>query len=172
MMLMQLMQKQKLQDNMIIWQLDPKEIIDEIEHYLRGEKLVSNPDTKKREWVAWGNPLMAEEGIKTIISLLRARLNKVLVLSNLPDDQVRRIALEVRWDIIDLLFMMYKEWQIRKEYLSAIVKFIDHEVYALLRRAFEDGERNKIYTTQQYVKHEVSDTRDKENKGFFGFLKQ
>ena len=170
--LMQLLQQQKDRENMIIWQLDPREIIEEIEHFLRGEKLGINKETNKREWMAWGEPLMTESGIKTIITLLRSRLNKVLVLSNLDDEQVMRIALETRLDIIQLLFTMGDEWKIRREFLSSIRAFIDHQVYTLLRRAYQDGERGKIYTAQQYVKQEIIDDRQQEKRGFFGLFKR
>jgi len=170
--LMQLMQQQRINENMIIWQLDPKEIIEEIEHYLRGERLGLDPKTKKRAWEKWGDAMLPEEGIKAVVTELRARLNKVVVLSNLDDASVKRMAMDCRLGIARLLFMKCKDWKIDYSYLSLIVHFIDDQVYSLLMRARNDGEREKIYTTQQYVKQEIVDNRDQQKTGGFSLFKR
>ena len=68
--------------------------------------------------------------------------------------------------------MKCKDWKIDYSYLSLIVHFIDDQVYSLLMRARNDGEREKIYTTQQYVKQEIVDNRDQQKTGGFSLFKR
>ena len=57
--------------------LDPAFVIERVRRNLKGE--VQNPLTK--EWEQWGKPMMNEDGLKEIVSLLDSYVNRNTLLS-------------------------------------------------------------------------------------------
>ncbi len=118
------------------------DLIERIEHMLRGEFFngITNKFEKQHE-----DPLVNEEGIFRIMSIIRSHIHKHLHLTNFSEEDVRRLAYEVCMALIDLLAINQEVFGIKKSDLTIIKTNIDHMVYTALRRAYQQGERRAIF---------------------------
>ena len=98
--------------DLIRYILSSERELEELEHNLKGETRIG------RKWVKTGRPLLNKDGIKDLLTFVAAHLSKTLRTSNLSEEDVRRIALEIRENFIDLLFLKWKQWDVKKEKLS------------------------------------------------------
>ena len=134
----------------LIWKVDPEDVIDEIIHYLRGDfwdndnrKWIINKDKERR--------LCNDIGIAAIEATLRGCLNKNLILTNLDQDMINKMALENALNFIRLLYTSWERFDIKRENLTLILQIIDTNVYATLRRSKEGFFVNHLSTTQRYI---------------------
>src|SRR3990167_3389378 len=86
--------------NLIQWQLDPEDVITNLEHTLLGHR--RNPDTLEWEGQAC-EALCNDKGVRALMSVVRMHLNKVVELSNLNEIDVKRMAAESRNAYVKLI---------------------------------------------------------------------
>jgi hypothetical protein len=159
---------QREQDaNLTIWQLTSQDIFLELEHDLRGE--VFNEKTKKWEQKKGGKRLMTEEGIRTVMSVVRSKVNKNTFLSNLTDDDIAIIMKDLCLSITTLLYEKYEEFEIDTVFLELIHDKIVHFTFFALKRALNQGERLFLGRSQQTRETIIRDERA-EKGGFLGGL--
>lgn len=153
--------------DLIQWQLDTSDVIIELEHNLKGE--VWNP--KKKVYEKRGEAVINEDGVKSIITDVAAKLNKNIILSNLNEADVYRIAEETRANIARKIFLRYEDFGIKKANFDTIVQLVDHQVFCALKRAYNEGERRFLGKTQSRVE-KITTERNKGGRGswipFFG----
>ena len=136
------------------WGLEIEDVVDNLEHNLRGEFW----DKTVKKWVKKGIILMNDKGINFISTLVRSRLGRHIAMSDLEEEDVRRIALEVCSDVADVLEDKWREFGVELSYLETIVDIVDHIVYITLRRAYHGGERVFIKDIAPEERRVVSDT--------------
>lgn len=141
------------------WQLSTSDLIEDLEHDLKGETF--NRETN--QWVIGKTRFVNDEGVKAIMSILTARINKNTILSNLNENEISRIMIDFSRDLIDLFFMRREEYDISKEHLDLLLRKIVDFVYISLKRAFEEGERQFLKHTERRT--EVYKVGDEEKKG-------
>lgn len=130
------------------WQLDPEEIIFALEHYLKGDYY----DKKEDKFVnVPSHRMMNDMGVRAVISIVRSKLNKNIILSNLTAEDVRRLAKENRLNIINMIYLKYRDYDIEKHNFDTVVQMVDGLVYATLRRAYNEGERVYLGKTRSSV---------------------
>ena len=133
-------------EGLMKWQLEPNDIIEELEHYFKGELWtnkgwVSNPDMR----------LMNNKGVHKFLTILRGHLSKVISLSELNKYEINQIALECRQAVIDEIYYNHKEFEINKSFRDSLVMVIDHKVYAYLKQALNGGFRKYLQTTERFI---------------------
>jgi len=141
---------QTFSDALTRWQLDPEELLDRIERFLRRHQW----DAEKRCYVAIPGvpPLANENGISTILAYLSSLLDpRSVTLSNFEDDDVRRLAKQARTAIRDIITLRYRDYGIDADYIPFIVYNCDSIIYGTLRRGFDEGERRFLSTTHQTI---------------------
>ena len=127
-------------------QIEPRQIITELAMILQGKTL--NDDGKVED----NYPAMInDKGINIVIANLRSKLNPAVVLANLEEEDVYQIALEVRFDLIELIYCKHEEYEIDLNHWSTMLNIIDHTVYCFLTRPKNDGERDFHKTLQKIV---------------------
>lgn len=147
------------------WQLNPQDVVDEIEHSLWGDEY----DHKKNVWNRNDkNKQLSDEGIKTILRRVKRVVNKIVIMSNLPEDVVKNWLWDISHWLSAVLFLNYKRWNIRFSDLQDIHDTVMQPVEAAYRRAVEDGERKKIYEAQRVSEIRTIDSTPKENR--FSFI--
>lgn len=99
-----------------------------LRHILRGEVLV---DVQNNIWEP-GKPLLNEEGIKSIIAIVNNYVSQDKIATNITDEEVIRMARDVRVDIIFDLSTNYRKYDVEKSKLDSIVDLVDHTVFANL----------------------------------------
>ena len=98
------------QDNLIKWQLELDNILERIEHILRGDILFSengktgwkkNPD--HTQWI------LNEYGVNEIMRVLSSYLNRNTILSDYTEEEIREKVLDFGLEMNDLIFTKYEE---------------------------------------------------------------
>lgn len=150
--------------DLIKWQLDPTDIIEQLQHQLRNEIW----DESKGKYVSVCEPLCNEQGVHSIILHLTS-VSKLSMMSDLTEEEINGIMRKFISDFIQLLFMEYDKWGIEKPYLSTVVNLVEMTLYPTLKRAQNGGERRFLTKTERRVEqHTVNNnTTDQNKKGFF-----
>jgi len=145
------------------WTLDPYQILMELQHDLRGEIW----DIQQSKWVQAGEKLLNDKGINTIIALCKTIINKNAFLSNLNEEEINFIVLDLANDLTISLFVNSDEWELESEkgYQNLIIDKVRVYMYLGLKRAWNQGERNFIKSMEQTVRR-IDETR--QPKSFFG----
>lgn len=125
-------------DVTLVTQTDPKKVLEDIEHFYRGE--VFNYEEKK--WVKKGEPLMNEDGIASFLIDIASLVNQNTILSNLSEHEINRIIILFSRTIINKLSMKWKEFNIDKTNFDTIWNTTLNMAYMALKRAMNQGERN------------------------------
>ena len=149
--------------NIMMSQLDPSKILEELEHRLRGEVW----DFSKNQYVQKREPMMNEHGISIVMSIVEPRISKIIIMSNLTEQDIMSIIKDFNDNLIDLLLMNYEVMGINKKYLSVVRGLIDDTVYITLKRALEEGERSKIYPSEKLI---VTPSAPQERRGVMGLF--
>lgn len=138
----QLQRLQQMEENMIKFQLDSSDILEILRMDLLG--LEYNDD---------GEPVPSKfkvkkinmEGADTILSFLRPRITKIISLSNLDDDEIRKRCKAYIDDISFLLARHWEEFQIKSfQMMNSIIELCDDVFYTTMAKAFEAGERDTL----------------------------
>jgi len=131
------------------FRLDTIDIIQTLEHHLRGEL------EKNGEWVAVGEPVMNEEGIKNVITIVSAYVNKVWLLSAPKDEELNKIMWNFSRTMREELIANYpvNKWEIRSVPIAK--NLICDLVYGTLLRCRDGGERRTLGETLRSVERIV-----------------
>jgi len=130
------------------WELSFYDVIDEIEHILRGE-------VRNREGVweakedAQGNSfrLLNDRGIHDIKMILNALVNKNTFLTVLPEERVYYFIRTFRINIVSLLAMNHRSYDLDRKYRDYIVEMITSILASAFFRAQDGGEAKRRSST-------------------------
>ena len=140
-------QPQKLDGETIRWQLDPTDVLDEIKHYLKQE--VKDDDGNWNLVFDKVKPLMTDEGINSLMGILRSYLNKNTVLSNLHEETIKIIMKDVNRTMRFFLVANFKGFKISTSNFTQVYHCVENHVYCFLLRAKDNGERLRF---KKYIK--------------------
>lgn len=127
--------------------LETYDLVEDLEQKLRGN--VFNERT--RTWMSKGQPLMNNYGVNRIILLVSNFINRHIALSNFSEEDVRRIGLGVRIELIKVFRLEWHNFEVEKSMMSMIIRMIDASIYAMLRRAYHGGERESIGQRYKHI---------------------
>lgn len=158
------MNQQAVDPNFSKWNLNSQDVVEILEHCLRGEVW----DANKKEWAIRGKSKMNELGIQALIAEINGRVNKIVIMSNLDEKSVNNWLWDLSHDLASELFLRFSDWGIEYSNLDPIHDLIILLSEAALRRAVMDGERKKIYEGQRTQENII---RNIDNKsGFFSWI--
>lgn len=155
--------------NIIRWQLEIEQYLERFEHYMYGH----TRDYAKRTWKDIGDeadPKCNKQGVKDMISFLSNELDKTLTMSNLTMEDVYRLAREARRNIVELVYLNWKLWELYKRYWNDVVIKIDHIIFTNLLRAYNQGERNYHKAVQTYRETRVVNNNPQQKQQKSGLL--
>lgn len=156
------------------WQLDPRDIMELLEHALRGE--IWKPG-KGDEGGIWYIPegvtsMMNELGIQSILQKVTVMVNRVVIMSNLDEKAIDNWL----WDLghvlaAELVNKMFPEnlWDLDFKNLDSIHDFVMILTETSLKRALMDGERRKLYEAQSITETRIDDSASKRG-GFLSWI--
>lgn len=140
------MHRPQQSDGLIKWQLEPSDIIEEIEHYLKGMVW----DTKKKCYIVIPDRrMMNDKGINKFLTILRGHLSKIMSLSNLSNDEIKRLSRECRQAVIDEIYYNGDLFDIDNSFRDTLVMVIDHKVYCFLKQAKDGGMQRFLRETER-----------------------
>jgi hypothetical protein len=155
-----MMMQPRQDSDLVKWQIDGSDLLELLEHNLKREYLDRNSD--KIRWVKreGEKPMLNSKGVYDILSVLQPRLHKVVSLTNLTEVDVKRMAFEIRRDVIDKLYLNYQTYDVEKSDLTTIVYLVDQLAYSVLRKSFNDGQRRHLSETTNFSRNETTVRRD------------
>lgn len=117
------------------YQLEVQDIIEEIEHSLKGEVLILEKSTGRLEWLKteFSKRLINEKGIASILTILKSRLTKIFVLSYLDQEAIEEMTINIGKNIIDDLYYNWEEYEIEDDAAAShVLALVTDTVYATL----------------------------------------
>lgn len=140
-----------MKETTIISQTDPKRVLEEFKHILRGEEEHIDDDGKST-WVKQkdenGNevkPLMNALGIRYLtVDVFGA--NQAVVFSNYDDADLRPIVIAIANDVVQKLGDYMVEYEIDPSNLDSISNTISNILFSSYRRGMDQGERIFVKT--------------------------
>jgi len=161
----------QLKETTIISQTNPKFVIEELKHLLRGEEEKIDENGKSK-WEKDENtiPLMNEIGIKAILANLHGA-NQGVVFSNYEEENLLAIVRNDGYILIDKLGENMEEWGVEQGNLNTILYTILNTIYSSYRRGMNQGER--IFVKTFYTENNQTVIRPQElpqRKKFLGIF--
>lgn len=144
-----------MSDDFSKWRLQMEDVIEVVEHNLRGEKW----DNDSKKWVELGTRIMNEEGVVSISSTLSLFLNKNAFLSNFSEDDVLNLTKNIHKTLCTDLYYNWQRWKFKPEY-NIITRKIAILVFMGLKRAQEEGERLALRQSERIVRTFSEGNRD------------
>ena len=147
------------------WHLSSDELIEELEHDLKGEVWANN------KWQKKGKKLLNDDGVREIVTLVRGHVNKFTFLAKLSDDDVMDIMLHLDEALIDLLSHKWREFKVELPDLDVIRQIVLTMIYAGMTRGPEGWTMDRVGSIMKT--REVVMPQDRPQKrsliaGFFG----
>jgi hypothetical protein len=156
------------QSELVKWQLMNEQILDELEHGLRGDKF----DVETKQWVTnEDRRLLTDQGISILVSHVGSHVNKVTALSDLDEEMIRAITRDAANDITDLIFKNHYKWEInmRSGSPTLIVDKLRWLIYAGLRRSWQALFLEHLSKTRKEIAR-IGDVPMKRTRNFDGLF--
>ena len=121
------------------YQLDNDSIIEQIAHDLKKEVQVMTPEGRL-VWIRRdkSTPLINDEGLGNVISVLKSRLTKVIALSDIEQNVINSIVRDIHEDLTDDFLYNWKQYNIKDTPTgSLIISLVTDTVYATLRKGYQ-----------------------------------
>ena len=151
--------------NLWLYQLKSSDTIEKLEHNLRGEIF----NDKEEAWEKRGKQLLNDEGIRMLVTIISTHLSKEKILTHIPEQQVNRMCLSMRLDIVYHLAMMWRAYEVSKADFDIIVDIVDHTVYTNLSRGTEGRTLAAMVPTIRRVET-IREPEESRRKSVLGFL--
>jgi len=146
-----------------IYQIDSSDIVIGLENLLRGRFW----DREKNVWETKGDPLLNEDGIKMMLTIVASHLSKEKILTDVPKDQIYRMCRDMRLALIYHLMQKGNDYKVKKADMDLIIEIIDHYVYMNLSRSAEGRTLEYFKPT---IKRIEKVTPSEEKRSMFGWL--
>jgi hypothetical protein len=116
---------------------DPEKEIYEVEMSLKGLKI--NAEGKEERTT---DALLNDKGVANMIRLMRAMLNRVTYVSNLDEEDIRALVIQLSYQIQDDLIMHKKEYNVKDTTdMTTIRTIISYKAFEAGMTAMENGFR-------------------------------
>ncbi len=119
------------------WQLDPKDVLDEIEMQLRGQ------EWKNKKKVVYRKPLMNSLGIGSVKVILRGHLHTSNALTEVTKEEAYSLTHGVAELINDQLYINGEKWGVDDSDKTIINNLVEDSVFLFLMRPVDGKERER-----------------------------
>lgn len=131
--------------------IDSEEIISSIQRSLRCEI----PLVDKNGQIKWVtpqgvSPIINNQGLRRVEAILRSRLNKIFIFSDLEKENINNITTSIGQNIIDSIMFNWDVYGINDPAdASIVVQVVTDTVYATLRKGYMGNYLKFLRTTSQ-----------------------
>ena len=141
------------------YRIDGKDIIDEIDHMLKGEVWDSKKGMYEQKFDRWAN----DEGINKFIATLYAcGINKNIFLGNLTKEEIMTRCYMLKAKLSLLLFKKYRDYEVSREMRGLLVTNIIYPIHSALSRSEGGRESGQISTAAQ--RHDIYSYQEQKGK--------
>ena len=147
--------QQKVNETTLVSQTNPRPLIEELTHKLRGEIPEFGKDGQILKWYRPEGikPMLNERGIYSILVDVDTLTNQGTILSNLDDQKVANITQRLAMTIIKKIAINWKEFDCEKSNMETVCFAIIDMSHMALLRGMDQGERNFIKNVGRYTEH-------------------
>lgn len=126
--------------------LDCKDLLEQIEFFLRGLEPNTYWDDKTNQWqqrlIPMGEAKANKRGIQALLNYCRALINPQVVQGNYKEDRYIDFIIEKRIEIARMLFVNFYDWELKyDDAIAEITDFIMNMVEPFLSRTIDNEER-------------------------------
>jgi len=144
------------------YQIEATDIIEDIMKSLRAQLPVLNSKTGRVEYHTPSNvePIINEKGINSIMTSLRSRLTKIFILSDLDQETISFMTIQLGKNLIEDLYHNWQEYEVKDSAAaSLIVSIICDTTYATLRKGYKGNYLKFLRTTHSIQEVQHNNTR-------------
>jgi hypothetical protein len=153
--------------------LDTRQILDDIELFLRGARIVVEQDGKQgritSRKVKVGDPKANDLGVQSIMNVVTAVINPQVVQGNFTEEQWQDYVYQFHMNFSTNIVNNSYNWEIDDDDIDLIIDFIMPLVEAFTSRLIENKERDSYGDT---IKTIESNTLPRQDTGGIGFFKR
>lgn len=149
--------------------LDTQELLNKIELFLSGKRLIITQDEQTGEFksvrVPLGTPRLNDQGLQDILNYIGGIVNPSAVQGNFNDKMFNNYIYEVRTELNEMIFNNIDVYGIDERNYKGIIDFIVKLIEPYMSRTINDGERKSYGQT---IKTTETATLE-QKKGIFPF---
>jgi hypothetical protein len=141
-------------ENLIVYQLELNDILEKVEHLLRGDVVVEDDKGNLGYKPAKDKQLkvLNEYGVQLIMNVISFYLNRNTILSFYDPDRIDNILYDLGDELSDVIFSNYEKMGMdtaqKKSRYPLLVLNIIHMIESAYKRALEGGEKENIRTAR------------------------
>jgi hypothetical protein len=162
------------------WTLSGEDITINIQHILKGEIIVPYERTEKLpdgtvykvtdvRWQQKAKPMLSQEGIQQITTMLYGFLNRNVFLSNLTEKRAMSLARDILLMANKKLFLDAERFGLTPSNYALIITELESHIIPALLRAFEEGERKFLSKTTTELRQIVGSDKQQQGSNIFGW---
>ncbi len=137
-------------NNLIVWQLELDNILERIEHLLKGDVIeeddegnVSYVEPKNKDLIVLNN-----YGVQLIMNIISFYLNRNTILSNYRQERIYEILYDLGFELSDLVYINYEKMGLntveKKSRYPVLIMNILHMVESSYNRSIGGEERDSL----------------------------
>lgn len=124
------------------YQLNPAEIIEKLEHDMKGEIMIVDYEKQVVKWESRGKKLMNDDGVKMVITIVGSHIDRNTLLSTLEKNEIVFAMRSLHKHLVLHFGSKYKDYEIDKNDLTPIIDIITNKIWFALKRAEDGAEKN------------------------------
>lgn len=167
-------------DNLIRFQLELDNILEKIEHLLRGDIVAEDSEgnvfyTSPKDLKGNTNTelqVLNEYGIQLVMNIISFYLNRNTILSNYSEERINEILGDLGDELADLIYCNYEKMGMdtpqKKSRYPMLVLNVLHSIESTYNRAYKGGERESLRSARVVTQNEPLSSRA--NMGGMGVL--
>ncbi len=155
---------QQPNENLVKYQLEFNDILERIEHILRGDEIsIKDGNVIWKTCKTKEKRLFNDHGVAEIMRLLCMYLTRNTILSDYKDDEIKAKVYDIGVRLNDLIFMNYEVFGLdtqekKKKYFMIVGQIVDI-IHSAYNRAKDGGERTSLREARQITQSESLSTQ-------------
>lgn len=150
-------------NNLIQYQLESTELLERIEHFLKGDYIAVNQETGDQHYAKQENEdlvLFNEYGVNSIMNIIGNYIDKNTMLSYYDEERINEILADLGDTLADFIFNNYDRMgmttEFKKSRYNMIVLNILHAIESTYRRALKGKEREEINSSRILTQSDIT----------------
>lgn len=149
-------------EDFFIYRLEGGDILEEIQHQLKGEIAVYNGTTK--EYKKLFDPLVNDRGMSVILHTLYSYgINKNVLLGNLEKPEIYTRCRNLWKELAKVFAFSYNKYGVDKENRGLLIKTVLGQVHSALSRSELGRESEQLSTATQKVMHSIHQDKQQQS---------
>lgn len=166
---------QSQEDNLIVWQLELDNILERIEHLLRGDVLKRDEHGNYDFQVPEDKNLIIlnDYGVQMIMNFISFYLNRNTILSNYKEERIYEILFDLGYELSDMVYINYEKMGLdtveKRSRSSPLIMNILHMLESSYNRALHGEERDSLRKARIVTQHQPLSQDGNNNGNSSGF---